>query len=111
MVEAIFDACRDVDATNDSNAELARDKAKGHRQDDDGVKPSFRSRISPKRTLMIQVGRLTSGAVDGPRLGDMKMSESLAGLDGETVCRLTMRDGEYYLEAPYDEKPSSSRES
>ena len=56
LVGAIFDACRAVSAGKKRNAELARDKSRGRRQDEDFARVRFRplerdSGISRKLTV------------------------------------------------------------
>ena len=54
LVGAIFDACRAVSAVKKRNAELARDKNRGSRQDEGFARVRFRSRKNPRQTFTVQ---------------------------------------------------------
>ena len=56
---AIFDTCRAVSAAKKLNSKLAKDKAKGHRQDEDFARVRFRSRKNPKQTFTVQANCVT----------------------------------------------------
>ena len=49
VVGAIFDAFRAMSAVKKHNAQIAKDKAKGLRQDEDFARVHFRSRKNPGR--------------------------------------------------------------
>ena len=55
LVGAIFDACRAVSAVpRSAMRELARDKSRGRRQDEDFAHARFRSRKNPRQTFTVQ---------------------------------------------------------
>ena len=111
LVGAIFDACRAVSAVKKRNAQLAKDKAKGHRQDEDFARVRFRSRKNPRQTFTVQANCVSSSGIYRTKLGDMQMAEELPVPENRNICRLTLRYGQYHLAVPYDEKPSPEREN
>ena len=111
LESAIFDACRAVRAVKKFNAQLARDKAKGLRQDEDYSKPRFRSRKNPRQTFAVQANGVTAKGVYHTKLHPMKMAENLPAPKNTKICRLTLRYGQYHLVVPYDEKPPPLRDS
>ncbi|MYE54452.1 MAG: hypothetical protein F4X34_04555, partial [Chloroflexi bacterium] len=108
---AIFDACRAVSAAKKHNAQLARDKASGHRRDEDFARVRFRSRKNPRQTFTVQANCVSPSGIYRTKLGDMLMAEGLPVPVNRNICRLTLRYGQYYLAVPYDEKPSPEREN
>ena len=111
LVGAIFDACRAVSAVKKRNAQLARDKANGHRQDESFARVRFRSRKNPRQTFTVQANCVSPDGIYRTKLGDMQMAESLPVPKNRNICRLTLRYGQYHLAVPYDEKPSAEREN
>ena len=111
LVGAIFDACRAVSAAKKRNAELARDKAKGHRQDDAFARVHFRSRKNPRQTFTVQANCVSDAGIYRTKLGDMQMAEELPVPENRNICRLTLRYGQYHLAVPYDEKLLPQREN
>ena len=77
LVGAIFDACRAVSAVKKRNAELARDKIRGSRQDEDFARVRFRSRKKPRQTFTIQAKCVNGSGIYRTKLGDMRMAEKL----------------------------------
>ena len=108
---AIFDACRAVSAAKKFNAQLARDKANGHRLDEDFARVRFRSRKNPKQTFTVQANCVSPSGIYRIKLGDMQMAEGLPLSENRNICRLTFRYGQYHLAVPYDEKPLPEREN
>ena len=108
---AIFDACRAVSAVKKRNAELARDKSRGRRQDEDFAHARFRSRKNPKQTFTVQANCVSDLGIYRSKLGDMRMAEKLPVPENRNICRLSMRYGQYHLIVPYDEKLLPRREN
>ena len=104
LVGAAFDACRAVSAAKKFNAQLARDKSKGRRQDDDFARVHFRSRKNPRQTFTVQAGCVTDLGIYRSKLGDMQMAEKLPVPENRNICRLSLRYGQYHLSVPYNEK-------
>ena len=111
LVGAIFDACRAVSAVKKHNAQLAKDKANGHRQDEGFARVRFRSRKNPRQTFTVQANCVTSNGIYRTKLGDMLMAESLPVPENKNICRLSLRYGQYHLAVSYDEKPPPQREN
>ena len=111
LVGAVFDACRAVSAVKKRNAELARDKSKGGRQDEDFARVHFRSRKNPKQAFTVQANCVSDLGIYHTKLGDMKMAEKLPVPENRSICRLTLRYGQYHLNVPYDEKNPHAREN
>ena len=111
LVGAIFDACRAISAMKKRNAELARDKSRGSRQDEDFARVRFRSRKNPRQTFTVQANCVTDMGIYRSKLGDMQMAEKLPVPENRNICRLSLRYGQYHLSVPYDEKPPPEREN
>ena len=111
LVGAIFDACRAVSAVKKRNAQLAGDKSKGRRQDDDFARVRFRSRKNPRQTFTVQANCVTPDGIYRTKLGDMQMAERLPTQKNQNISRLTLRHGQYHLAVPYDERRPSQREN
>ena len=111
LVGAIFDACRAVSTAKKSNAQLARDKSRGRRQDEDFARVRFRSRKNPRQTFTVQANCVGDSGIYRSKLGDMQMAENLPVPENRNICRLSMRYGQYHLAVPYDEKPPPEREN
>ena len=111
LVGAIFDACRAVSAVKKRNAELARDKSRGSRQDEDFAHVRFRSRKNPRQTFTVQANCVSDMGIYRSKLGDMRMAEKLPVPENRNICRLSLRYGQYHLSVPYDEKPPPEREN
>ena len=111
LVGAVFDACRAVSAAKKFNAQLARDKSKGRRQDDDFARVHFRSRKNPRQTFTVQAGCVTDLGIYRSKLGDMQMAEKLPVPENRNICRLSLRYGQYHMSVPYDEKLPPEREN
>ena len=111
LVGAIFDACRAVSAMKMRNGELARDKNKGRRQDENFARVRFRSRKNPKQTFTVQAGCVNGSGIYRTKLGDMQMAENLPVPKNRHICRLSMRYGQYHLSVPYDKKLPPEREN
>ena len=111
LVGAVFDACRAVSAAKKRNAQLARDKAKGLRHEENFARARFRSRKNPRQTLTVQANCVTSDGIYRTKLGDMQMAERLPVAKNSNICRLTLRHGQYHLAVPYDENRPPQREN
>ena len=111
LVGAIFDACRAVSAVKKRNAELARDKSRGSRQDEDFAHVRFRSRKNPRQTFTVQANCVSNAGIYRSKLADMRMAEKLPIQENRNICRLSMRYGQYHLSVPYDEKLPPGREN
>ena len=111
LVGAVFDACRAVSAAKKHNAELARDKSRGRRQDEDFAHVRFRSRKNPRQTFTVQANCVSDLGIYRSKLGDMQMAEKLPVPENRNICRLSLRYGQYHLSVPYDEKLPSRREN
>ena len=111
LVGAIFDACRAVSAVKRRNGELARDKNKGRRQDEDFARVRFRSRKNLRQTFTVQANCVGDSGIYRTKLGDMQMAENLPVPENRNICRLSMRYGQYHLSVPYDEKLPPEREN
>ena len=111
LVGAIFDACRAVSAVKKRNAELARDKSRGSRQDEDFARVRFRSRKNPRQTFTVQADCVSDMGIYRSKLGDMQMAEKLPVPENRNICRLSLRYGQYHLSVPYDEKLPPEREN
>ena len=108
---AVFDACRAVSAVKKSNAELARDKSRGRRQDEDFARVRFRSRKNLRQTFTVQANCVSGKGIYRTKLDDMQMAERLPVPENRNICRLTLRYGQYHLSVPYDEKLPPQREN
>ena len=108
---AIFDACRAVSAAKKRNTQLARDRSRSHRQDEDFARVRFRSRKNPRQTFTVQANCVTPQGIYRTKLGDMMMAEGLPNPVNRNICRLTLRYGQYHLAVPYDEKLPPEREN
>ena len=111
LVGAIFDACRAVSAAKKFNAQLARDKSGGRRQDEDFARVRFRSRKNPRQTFTVQANCVSDMGIYRSKLGDMQMAEKLPAPENRNICRLSLRYGQYHLSVPYDEKLPPRREN
>ena len=111
LVGAVFDACRAVSAVKKFNAQLARDKSRGMRQDEDFARVRFRSRKNPRQTLTVQANCVSDAGIYRTKLGDMRMAESLPVAVNRNICRLTLKYGQYHLAVPYDEERPPEREN
>ena len=108
---AVFDACRAVSAVKKRNSELARDKSRGSRQDEDFARVRFRSRKNPRQTFTVQAGCVSDRGIYRSKLGDMQMAEKLPTPENRNICRLSLRYGQYHMSVPYDEKLPPRREN
>ena len=111
LVGAIFDACRAISAMKKRNAELARDKSRGSRQDEDFARVRFRSRKNPRQTFTVQANCVSDMGIYRSKLDDMRMAEKLPVPENRNICRLSLRYGQYHLVVPYDEKLPPQREN
>ena len=108
---AVFDACRAVSAAKKFNAELARDKSRGRRQDEDFARVRFRSRKNPRQTFTVQANCVSDLGIYRSKLSDMRMAEKLPVPENRNICRLSLKYGQYHMAVPYDEKLPPQREN
>ena len=110
---AIFDACRAISAAKKHNAELARDKSRGRRQDEDFARVRFRSRKNPRQTFTVQANCVSDMGIYRSKLGDMQMAEKLPVPENRNICRLSLRYGQYHLSeaAAQTREPSAGTDS
>ena len=109
---AIFDACRAVSAVKKHNAELARDKSRGRRQDEDFARVRFRSRKNPRQTFTVQANCVSNDrhlSHQARRYADGR--EVCPLQENRNICRLSLRYGQYHMSVPYDEKLPPAREN
>ena len=111
LVGAVFDACRAVSAVKKFNAQLAKDKSSGTRQDESFARVRFRSRKNPRQTFTVQANCVSDAGIYRTKLGDMLMAERLPVAVNRNICRLTFRYGQYHLAVPYDEERPPEREN
>ena len=111
LVGAIFDACRAVSAAKKCNAQLAKDKIRGMRQDENFARVRFRSRKNPRQTFTVQANCVSGAGIYRRKLGDMLMAERLPVAVNRNICRLTLKYGQYHLAVPYDEERPPQREN
>ena len=111
LVGAVFDACRAISAVKKRNAELAGDKSRGSRQDEDFARVRFRSRKNPRQSFTVQANCVSDLGIYRSKLGDMRMAEKLPTPENRNICRLSLRYGQYHLSVPYDEKLPPEREN
>ena len=111
LAGAVFDACRAVSAVKKRNAELAKDKSRGRRQDEDFAHVRFRSRKNPRQTFTVQANCVSNAGIYRSKLGDMRMAENLPTPENRNICRLSLRYGQYHLSVPYDKKLPPEREN
>ena len=111
LAGAIFDACRAVSAAKNRNAQLAKDKSKGMRLDEDFARVHFRSRKNPRQTFTVQARCVSDQGIYRTKLGDIQMAESLPLPVNRKICRLILKYGQYHLAVPYDEERPPQREN
>ena len=111
LVGAVFDACRAISAVKRRNGELARDKSRGSRQDEDFARVRFRSRKNPRQTFTVQANCVSDMGIYRTKLGDMQMAEKLPTPENRNICRLSLRYSQYHMSTPYDEKLQPRREN
>ena len=111
LVGAIFDACRAISVAKKRNAELARDKSRGRRQNEGFAHARFRSRKNPRQTFTVQANCVSDLGIYRSKLSDMRMAENLPTPKNRNICRLSLRYGQYHLSVPHDEKLPPRREN
>ena len=111
LVGAVFDACRAVSAVKKRNAQLARDKSRGMRLDEDFARVRFRSRKNPRQTFTVQANCVSDAGIYRTKLGDLLMAERLPVAVNRNICRLTLKYGQYHLAVPHDEERPPQREN
>ena len=92
LVGAVFDACRAVSAVKKRNAELASDKSRCKRQDEDFAHVRFRSRKNPKQTFTVQANCVSGKGIYRSKLGDMRMTGKLPVPENRNLCRTLLEN-------------------
>ena len=74
---AVRDACRAMSNVKTFNRQLAADRAKGERPDEDFAELSYRSRQNPKQSCYIPDDAVTEHGVYHTILGPLRMAEAI----------------------------------
>ena len=69
------------------NAELAKDKSRGMRLDEDFARVRLRSRKNPRQTFTVQANCVSNEGIYRTKLGDIKMAELLPFSESGQVMR------------------------
>ena len=96
---AVRDACRAMSNVKTFNRQLAADRAKGERPDEDFAELSYRSRKNPRRSCYIPDDAVTEHGVYHTILGPLRMAEVIPA--GQQECRLVQERGLYWLVVPH----------
>ena len=96
---AVRDACRAMSNVKRFNRQLAADRAKGERQDEEFAELSFRSRQNPRQSCYIPDAAVTEHGVYHTILGPLRMAEAIPA--GQQECRLVKERGLYWLVVPH----------
>ena len=96
---AVRDACRAMSNVKRFNRQLAADRAKGERQDEEFAELSFRSRQNPRQSCYIPDAAVTEHGVYHTILGPLQMAEAIPV--GQQECRLVKERGLYWLVVPH----------
>ena len=96
---AVRDACLAMSNVKQRNRQLAADKAKGERQDEEFSELRFRSRKNPRQSCYIPDDAVTEHGVYHTILGPLRMAEAIPA--GQKECRLVKERGLYWLTVPY----------
>ena len=96
---AVRDACRAMSNVKTFNRQLAADKAKGERQDDEFAELRFRSRKNPRQSCYVPDDAVTEHGVYHTILGPLRMAEAIPA--GQKECRLVKERGLYWLVVPH----------
>ena len=88
LVGTIFDACRAVSAVKKRNAQRAKDKSRGIRQDEDFARVRFRSRKNHRQTFTVQANCVSPDGIYRTKLGNKLMTEDLPVPVNRNICRL-----------------------
>ena len=96
---AVRDACRAMSNVKQFNKQLAVDRAKGQRLEDDFAELRFRSRKNPRQSCYIPDDSVTERGIYHTVLGPLRMAEAIPAEQKE--CRLVKERGRYWLVVPY----------
>ena len=96
---AVRDACRAMSNVKRFNRQLAADKAKGERRDEEFAELRYRSRKNPRQSCYIPDDAVTEHGVYHTILGPLRMAEAVPA--GQLECRLVKERGLYWLVVPY----------
>ena len=95
----VRDACRAMSNVKRFNCQLAADRTRGERQDEEFAELRFRSRKNPKQSCYIPDDAVTEHGVYHTILGPLRMAEAIPA--GQQECRLVQERGRYWLIVPY----------
>ena len=96
---AVRDACRAMGNVKQFNKQLAADRAKIQRLDEDFAELRFRSRKNPRQSCYIPDDAVTEHGVYHTILGPLRMAEAIPA--GQKECRLVKERGQYWLVVPH----------
>ena len=96
---AVRDACRAMSNVKWFNRQLAADRAKIQRLDEDFAELRFRSRKNPRQSCYIPDDAVTEHGVYHTILGPLRMAEAIPA--GQKECRLVKERGQYWLVVPH----------
>ena len=96
---AVRDACRAMSNVKTFNRQLAADRARGERPDEDFAQLRFRSRKNPRQSCHIPDDAVTEHGVYHTILGPLRMAEAIPA--GQQECRLVKERGLYWLVVPH----------
>ena len=96
---AVRDACRAMSNVKTFNRQLAADRARGERPDEDFAQLRIRSRKNPRRSCYIPDDAVTEHGVYHTMLGPLRMAEAIPA--GQKECRFVQERGLYWLVVPH----------
>ena len=96
---AVRYACRAMSNVKRFNCQLAADRARGERQDEEFAELRFRSRKNPRQSCYIPDDAVTEHGVYHTILGPLRMAEAIPA--GQQECRLVQERGLYWLVVPH----------
>ena len=96
---AVRDACRAMSNVKRFNCQLAADRTRGERQDEEFAELRFRSRKNPRQSCYIPDDAVTEHGVYHTILGPLRMAEAIPA--GQQECRLVKERGLYWLVVPH----------
>ena len=96
---AVRDACRAMSNVKRFNKQLAADRAKIQRLDEDFAELRFRSRKNPRQSCYIPDDAVTERGIYHTILGPLRMAEAIPA--GQKECRLVKERGQYWLVVPH----------
>ena len=96
---AVSDACRAMSNVKRFNRQLAADRARGERRDEEFAELRYRSRKNPRQSCYIPDDAVTEHGVYHTILGPLRMAEAVPA--GQQECRLVQERGLYWLVVPH----------